>query len=68
MSLFHDCRELGTLWIGGTPITDVGILPFRECRFLKWLDVRATKVTREGVQTIKAALPACRVDSDPDMR
>ena len=28
----------------------------------------ATKVTRDGVQTMKAALPACRVDADPDKR
>ena len=68
LSLFHDCKELDTVWVGGTPITDAGMLPFRECKFLKWFDVRATKVTREGVQTMKAALPACRVDTDPNKR
>jgi hypothetical protein len=47
-------------------ITDAGLLRLRRLTKLKYLNVRHTLVTQDGVEDLQHALPRCMIDWDPD--
>lgn len=54
----------GRLDISFNPITDEGIQHLHDLTKLQSLDLRATKVTLEGVELLQKALPRCRIESN----
>jgi serine/threonine protein kinase/Leucine-rich repeat (LRR) protein len=61
---FADCNNLEQLNLSMTQVTDRGIARFKECKSLKSLNLRGTKITAAGIDDLKAALPACRIEWD----
>ncbi len=57
-------RKLVELRLDGLPLTDQAVDALSEFKALRILSLKATKVTRPGVERLHAALPACRIDSD----
>ncbi|MCH7871131.1 MAG: hypothetical protein IID33_05470 [Planctomycetes bacterium] len=53
--------NLTELTLNANPITDADLEHLKTLKRLKLLDVRGTKVTRQGVEAIKRALPKCRI-------
>ena len=53
--------ELEALGLGGTQITDVGLICLEGFTKLKGLLLADTMVTGAGVAKLEAALPECRI-------
>ena len=54
-------RNLTSLNLGGTPVTDKGLEHLSELTNLKFLELRGTKVTDEGTKRLQGALPKCNI-------
>lgn len=59
---FADLTHLG---IDGTVVTDTSIPAIVSFKSLKYLNVSDTEMTDEGMKKLRAALPDCRVESEP---
>lgn len=53
--------KLGTLELGGTGVTDGGLRGMQQLKALSFLDVARTKVTKAGVDGLRAALPNLQI-------
>jgi len=58
---FTGCQRLRHLGLANTRITDAGLLQFKDCTSLKEIEVNGTKVTAAALNTMKKALPNCRL-------
>ena len=56
-----DKGELIALHLGGTEITDAGLEQLKGLSSLDTLDLTEIKVTIEGVNKLKQALPDCKI-------
>src|SRR5690606_11819621 len=52
---------LERLWLNDTGIGDDDLVPLEKLQRLTSLDLSRTRVTPQGVERLKAALPACHV-------
>ena len=59
---FMQMSELKSLDLGGSAITDEGARELAKCRNLTWLAVHRTKMTAEGLEELKKALPGCKIE------
>ena len=59
-------EELEYVYLSQMDISDVGLKHLEKISTLKRLDVRKTKVTKNGIEAIKAAMPELEVESDFD--
>jgi hypothetical protein len=57
-------KHLQTLHLRAPAVTDTGLGTLAALKELKQLDITGTRVTRLGVQSLAAALPDCRIESD----
>jgi hypothetical protein len=55
--------RLEHLYIGGTAVTDAGLVHLRGLTRLKELKMPRTKATEAGVAALRAALPQAYVDN-----
>ncbi len=55
------CKELTRLSLEGTKVSDAGLAHVKDCNNLKSLDVRGTKVSAAGIETLRKALPKCKI-------
>ena len=53
--------RLQTLNLGGTKVTDAGLLYLKGLGSLETLNIRNTQVTDEGVKMLQEALPNCKI-------
>jgi hypothetical protein len=53
--------NLRKLWVAKTDFDDAGLEQLRQFKDLEFVDLRRTKVTLNGVQRLKEALPRCRI-------
>jgi hypothetical protein len=58
---FREMTELEDLYLVGTLIDDAGLVYLQQLPALKTVDLRATKVTKEGVAKLKQEMPKLRV-------
>ena len=65
---FKDCKNLQSIGLRGTPITNKGLAPFHDCKKLTVLDLVQTKVTKAGIEELKKALPKCKIDWDGEAK
>jgi len=56
--------SLETLVISSVTISDAGLVHLRRLARLKHLSVSGTQITPEGIESLRAALPDCRIDGD----
>ena len=56
--------KLTELYLTGNPITDADLEHLKSLKSLRTLDMSRTKVTKEGVEALKQALPNCAIVSD----
>jgi hypothetical protein len=56
-----DFKNLHTLDLSSTAVTDAGLRELKDCKELQTLYLRETKVTEGGVKELKAALPRCEI-------
>ena len=54
-------KQLKTLNLAGTQVTDAGVEQLRGLTKLRLLNLRDTKVTDEGVEKLQQALPKCKI-------
>jgi hypothetical protein len=54
-------RELRSLDLRDTPVTDGGVRHIAVLRRLEQLDLRGTRITDDGLQTLREALPNCAI-------
>lgn len=57
--------KLGHLSLVNTRVSGTGLTALRELRHLHWVGLHGAPVTPEGLAQAKAALPHCRIDTDP---
>lgn len=57
----HQLTSLAELDLGATAVTDQGLSHVRRLP-LRWVSLRDTLVSPEGLRGLRAALPACRVE------
>jgi hypothetical protein len=50
------------LWLGGTNVTDAGLVHLAKLTRLRWLSLVATPVTDQGVKRLRQALPNCEIE------
>jgi hypothetical protein len=53
--------RLRELWLTATDLDDAGLEYLKELRWLEKLDVAETRVTVEGVDEVRKALPKCDI-------
>ena len=53
--------KLQSLFIGGTQVTDTGLVHLKGLTKLQTLELDGTQVTDEGVKKLKQALPNCSI-------
>ncbi len=58
--------KLTDLALGVNPITDADLEHLKSLSNLKKLTIKGTKVTSQGVEALRLALPNCRIESDFD--
>lgn len=56
-----DLKGLRVLSLDGAPITDAGLVHLRALKGLREITVRRTRLTGSGVESLRRALPRCRV-------
>ncbi len=61
LALLHRFRELRSLDLRDTRITDEGVQHIAALKRLEQLDIRGTRITDDGLQTLRGALPSCEV-------
>ncbi|HVX60946.1 MAG TPA: family 16 glycoside hydrolase, partial [Pirellulales bacterium] len=61
---FERDRKLALLVLSETAVGDAGLSCLHECSELRRLDVTRTKVTAEGVKSLRRALPQCKITWD----
>ena len=59
-------RNLDSLDIGGTQVTDTGLGHLRGLTKLRWLGLSYTQATEEGIEELRKALPNCDIRWDED--
>jgi internalin A len=57
----NDLKNLATIMLNGTQVTDAGLKELKNLKNLTWLDVSLTKVTDMGVKQLNKALPGCHI-------
>src|SRR5207248_2113835 len=60
-----DLKQLTTLALSGTKVTDAGLKELKNLKQLKYLSLWGTKVTPTGVKKLQAALPELKIDGMP---
>ena len=53
--------NLKTLSLGGTTVTDQGLVQLRDLRHLETIGLRDTKTTKRGAQELQRMLPDVRI-------
>jgi hypothetical protein len=61
-------KDIKFLNLGGTQVTDAGIVQLKELTSLKTLRILDTQVTDAGVEDLKKALPQCDIISSERAR
>jgi len=56
--------NLESVGIGAPAVSDIGLKIVAELKTLKWVNLRHTKTTAEGVKGLHRALPECHIESD----
>ena len=59
---FREMRDLSQVILTGTHITDAGLPVLHTAQRLLQLNLEATDVTADGLNTLKQALPQCRIE------
>jgi hypothetical protein len=57
-------KNLNVLSLAGTQVTDAALAHLKECQQLTQLYLQRTKVTASGIETLKMALPGCKIEWD----
>jgi eukaryotic-like serine/threonine-protein kinase len=56
---------LSGIYIGGSDLTDAGLEYLKQLRSLRELGIKDTRVTSAGVETLRKALPDCKIHANP---
>ncbi|HQU44821.1 MAG TPA: protein kinase [Pirellulales bacterium] len=64
LRIFEKHQKVTWMTLPDTAIGDAGLAWLRECRGLRGLNVSRTKVTAAGVESLKRALPECKITWD----
>ena len=57
-----DLKQLTTLYLGGTQVTDAGLKELKDLKQLTSLNLLVTEqVTDDGVADLQKALPGCKI-------
>jgi hypothetical protein len=56
--------NLDTLWLSNTKVTDESLEHFKKLTTVRRIVLRGTKVSKEGVEQLRKALPKCTVEHD----
>jgi hypothetical protein len=64
LALFKGCKNLTTLILSFTPVTDTGLALFKDSHSLTQLDLQQTQVTAAKVEELRKALPKCKIRWD----
>ena len=64
LAYFKDCKSLASLDVSGTQVSDLGLANLKDCNNLALLTVLKTKATAAGIDTLKKALPECKIEWD----
>jgi hypothetical protein len=59
--MLYRFRELRSLDLRDTPITDGGVRHIAALRRLEQLDIRGTQITDDGLEELRGALPNCAI-------
>ena len=54
-------KQLSRLWLADTQVTDSGLKYLKPLTTLQRVDLTGTRVTREGIEELIAALPNLKV-------
>ena len=54
-------ESLGTLYLGGTDVSDASVKTLAGFKKLRWLELVAARVTPKGYQELRKALPAATI-------
>lgn len=61
LAILYRFRELRSLNLRDTPITDAGLHHIAALRRLEQLDIRGTRITDDGLRKLQEALPHCEI-------
>ena len=61
LAVLYGFRELRSLDLRDTQITDAGVRHIAVLRRLEQLDIRGTRITDDGLQKLRGALPNCEI-------
>ena len=64
LAIFKHCKGLTHADLRNTTFTDAGMVHFYQHSNLKLLNLRSTKVSKDGVTELAKALPQCRIEWD----
>ena len=59
-----DCKNITTLYLDETQVSDVDLTQFKDCKNLTLIQLRKTKVTQAGIDDFKKSLPECKIEWD----
>ena len=59
-----ELKSLTGLNLGGTKVSDAGLVHLKELKNLTNLNLKMTEVTAKGLEALHAALPACKIERD----
>jgi Leucine-rich repeat (LRR) protein len=61
LAIFQDSMNLTNLQLDGTKVSDAGLAHVEHCKNLEILAVRNTKVSPSKIETLRKALPQCKI-------
>jgi hypothetical protein len=61
LTLLKDCKNLTTVNLSGTLVTDTGLALFKDSHRLTVLNLQQTRVTAAKVEELRKALPKCKI-------
>jgi hypothetical protein len=61
VSLQDEMTKLRKLWLNDTAVSDGAIRLLAELKSLRELHVEGSKITAEGVATLRRRMPACEI-------
>jgi serine/threonine protein kinase/uncharacterized membrane protein len=64
LAYFKDCKNLAKLLLHETQVTDAALVHLKEFQNLSVISVRKTKWTVAGIESLKKALPKCKIEWD----
>jgi len=62
-----EVKELRTLILAATKVSDAGLEHLKGLANLTLLNLSGTEVTADGITALRAVLPHCRIDINPDV-